>query len=168
MPCKITAAAALLILLAGCNMDEGKDKTKKSHKEATVSDSPTVKVIPVQPQDKPDPGQYCYVKAVSYKEDGIPYIDADYIQFLMGDAAIEAAKKKKEEVMDDYYIVNDNPQLRSLPLAGNFTFIAVENSAVKDRSAMDYLQTAIQNKWVLILTLNAKGEVVKIKEQFLP
>src|SRR5882724_2519531 len=99
--------AALLILLAGCNLDENNTHKKTAPKTHTT-DSPVVKQVAIQPQDKPEAGQYCYIKAVYNKEDGAAYIDADYIQFLMGDAAIAAAQKKKDSVMDDYYIVNDN------------------------------------------------------------
>jgi hypothetical protein len=162
--------AALLILVAGCNLDDSKATKKPAH-AVHKTDSPTVKLVAIQPQDKPEAGQYCFVYK-TYDKDGATYIDADYVQFLMGDAAIAAAKKKGEAeiVMDNYYIVNDNPQVRSLKLSSDFEFIVVENSAgsLDKKTAMTYLQSAIKNKWVLILTFNSQQEVIRIKEQFLP
>jgi len=159
--------AALLILLAGCNLDENNTHKKPAHK-VVKTDSPVVKHTSIQPQSQAEAGQYCYIKTVYNKEDGAAYIDADYIQFLMGDAAVAAAKKKKDSVMDDYYIINDNTKIRSLKLNARFEFTVVENDASAGKTAMDYLQSAIKNNWVLVLYFNEKGEVVRIKEQFLP
>lgn len=69
-----------------------------------------------------------------YQKNGRYYVDIDYIQFLNGEAAVAAARRKgdaQEEVVqgdtvysvfNDYYIVNDNPQVRTLPLDGEATF----------------------------------------------
>lgn len=160
--------AALLILLAGCNLDEDNSSRKTTHPKPKT-DSPVVKTVPVTPQSQPAAGQYGYITAVRQKE-GHMYIDADYIQFLMGDAAIAAAKKKHDEVLDDYYIINDNPAIRTLKLTGNFQYIAVESdsAARPGEKALKRLHAAIKNKQVFVLRLNGQGEVAEIKEQFLP
>jgi hypothetical protein len=173
--------AALLILLASCNLDE-----KNTHKHTTSGDgtstsrdTPAVKLVPIGPQDKPEAGQYCYIKKV-YNKDGVTYIDADFIQFLMGDDAFKAAKKRGDavpEVHDGdttwlfesaYYVVNENAKIRSLPLAANFEFDAIEgfNAAVGKSSAADYLASLIKNN-IFILTINKEGIVTLVKEQYL-
>lgn len=76
--------------------------------------------------------QYAYIKTI-FKKNGVSYIVADYIQFLTGKKAFEAAKKHGDLdttyddkgnvsdvfVDDDYYIVNENDKLRDLPLSEN-------------------------------------------------
>jgi len=168
MKYKMYLPAALLILLAGCNLDENKSDKKATHTKPKA-DSPVLKIVPVEPQSKPANGQYCYITAVRQK-DGATYIDADYIQFLMGDAAITAAKKKHDKVLDDYYIINDNPAIRSLKLTGNFRYIGVESDSAfqQGEDALKRLQAAVKNNQVFVLTFNQQGEVVEIMEQFLP
>ncbi|HEY4151543.1 MAG TPA: hypothetical protein VGM41_21540 [Chitinophagaceae bacterium] len=169
--------ALLLLVLSSCNLD-GKDKHK--HKTAgddtswdtdTASDMSTVKLVPIGPQEKPEAGQYCYIKKV-YEKEGDTYIDADYIQFLMGDSAIAAAKKKGEAdaVQDDYYVVNDNPKIRTLKLSSHFELVALENTVANGTvpTAVEYVQMAVKNEWIAILTFDSNGEVVRIKQQYLP
>jgi hypothetical protein len=69
-----------------------------------------------------------------YQEQGQYYLTVDYIQFLHGEAALAAARRKGDaiaevqngdtvySVFNDYYIINDNPQLRTLRLADEATF----------------------------------------------
>jgi hypothetical protein len=69
-----------------------------------------------------------------YQKNGQYYVDVDYVQFLNGEAAVAAARRKgdaQEEVVqgdtvysvfNDYYIVNDNPQVRTLQLDSEATF----------------------------------------------
>jgi hypothetical protein len=68
-----------------------------------------------------------------YQEQGQYYLTVDYIQFLHGEAALAAARRKGDaiaevqngdtvySVFNDYYIINDNPQLRTLRLADQAT-----------------------------------------------
>ena len=168
--CKICLTAIAALMLTGCNLDENNTHKKPSH-AAHASDSPTVKLVPVTPQSVPEAGQYCFVTKV-YDKEGDTYIDADYVQFLMGDAAIAAAKKKgeAEAVQDDYYIVNDNPKIRSLKLRPDFQYIGIKYDSMPagQQSAMDYLHSAAKNNLLLILTLNNNQEVLRIKQQYLP
>ena len=171
--------AALLVLVAGCNLDESKTD-KKPAKAADNIDSPTVKLVDIKPQTAPVAGQYCYIKKVYVRNDAM-YIDADYIQFLMDEDAVKAAKKAGEakmdidekgdtswNVLDDYYIVNDNPKIRTLKLAGNFEYVALTQgtTAVK-KSAVDFLKASIKGN-IFILTINSNGEVTKVEQQYVP
>ncbi len=126
--------------------------------------------------------QYANIIRIFQKED-TTFIDTDYIQFLTGDAAIEAAKKVHEAdtfvtddgkieyaVPNDYFIVNESNKIRQLPLAKDCVFDLIYNPdrlhPITDNS-LKSLQT-IFNDSPFILTLNDKGVVVKIKEVFLP
>jgi len=172
--------AALLILLAGCNLDEKKDTHKHTTSgDGNSRDTPTVKMLPITGQDKPEAGQYCYIKKV-YNKEGVTYIDADFIQFLMGDDASKAARKRGDavpEVHDGdttwhfesaYYVVNENAKIRALPLAANFEFDALEgaNAGPTKLSPADYLASRIKDN-IFILTINKEGIVTLIKEQYL-
>ena len=81
--------------------------------------------------------EFAYVVATETSDDGSVVVTADYAQFLTGDEAIQAAIEdgfivEGETVPNDYYIVNENPQLRELtldpnaPIVLNACFIAGE------------------------------------------
>jgi len=180
MQYSIYRLAALLILLAGCNMNEGK-ADKKAPQKAGESDSPTIKMQPVEQQDTPEKGQYCHIVQV-YSKDSATWIDADYVQFLMGDAGLAAAKKhgdaeigidKKGDTTwglpDGYYILNENKKVRSLKLAGDVEFIGVEGvtPAPPANLTVKYLQSIVKDN-LFILAFNTNGEVFRIKQQFIP
>jgi hypothetical protein len=184
---KFRLAAALpilLFLLPGCN---GNGDTQHNNEQlpadstTTKSDQPVVKEVPVQPQAKPQSGQYCYINKV-YTSGDLTYIEADYIQFLMGKEAVSVARKRGDaeriikgndtsySLPNDYYILNENRKLRTLKLANNFEFIAVDLSEGKktpDKPAIDYLKEKAKNG-LFILTLDGNETVVTIKEQYLP
>lgn len=177
---KIYGLAALLILLAGCNLNESNTDRKVIRKNYKT-DSPTVKAEPVQPQSAPEKGQYCNI-VKAYGRDGAIWIDADYVQFLMGDAAIAAARKKGAadmdidkkgdtvwSVPDDYFILNENKKIRSLKLADDMEFIGVQDMtpAPPAKLTVQYLQSVIKDN-LFILSFNNSGEVARIKQQFIP
>ena len=178
-------AALLMLLLASCNLDERNTHEHKKSGDNTsrnadaASDTPAVKLVPLTGQDTPETGQYCYIKKV-YNKDGVTYIDADYIQFLMGDDAFKAAKKRGDAVPEvqngdttwhfeqAYYVVNDNTRIRALPLAANFEVDVFEHihSVAGRTSPADYLASIIKDN-IFILTINKEGIVTLIKEQYL-
>jgi hypothetical protein len=104
----------------------------------------------------------------------------DLAYFLTGDEATQAAKDHGDEYPppNDYYIVNDNPKLRLLPVsdsvkvkyipnemccdlvAGNFDAWA---EAVNETTMTDY---AGKNApwWITV----SGGQIVKIEQQYLP
>jgi hypothetical protein len=64
-----------------------------------------------------------YIKKI-YLKGGKYYLDIDYIQFLTGDEAYEAALEDGvittgEPVPNDYYIRNVNPKIRTFPIDEN-------------------------------------------------
>lgn len=73
--------------------------------------------------------QYVFIKGIVQTSDSI-FLDADYIQYLTGETAIEAAKEAgaadttKTEggqiqigVPNDYFILNENAKSRRLPIS---------------------------------------------------
>ena len=75
---------------------------------------------PQTPDETPPPAesgperQFCYVRTVALEEDAYR-ITVDYAQMFTGQKAVDAAAKAGEESPppNDYFIVNDNPMLRT-------------------------------------------------------
>lgn len=171
---------ALFLMTMGCI--ESPDKEKSAAPDSTiVPEAPVVREVAVQPQQEPAKGQYCYIDKVYTKGD-TSYIEADYVQFLMGKEAVAAARKRGDaepivtngdttySLPTDYYILNENKKLRTLKLAGNFEFVAVAVSADKKASSTAPI-TLLKERaktGLFILTLDKQETVVTIKEQYLP
>ena len=109
----------------------------------------------------------------------------DLAYFLTGEAANEAAAERGDEVPvpNDYYIVNDNPRLRTLTLADDVELSLLDwNDCCEERfdGDLESFAQAIDEGmleaggevyngtfspyWLTI----ENGEVVRIEEQFLP
>jgi len=123
---------------------------------------------------------YCLITNI-YDENDKHYIEADYIQYLTGDKAIEQAKKngdadikfvngqKKYSIPNDFYIVNDNSKLRKLELSENVKIDLVNNNNFKSddiKSILEYFKNNYDDK-IFLLILN-EGKVIEIKEIFTP
>lgn len=129
-----------------------------------------------------DTGTYCTIDSVIQNGDST-FIDADYIQYLTGDAAIEAASKDHRAdtaitadgkvvigVVDDYYIKNESKKIRRLLLAKNCSIDLIINPdglpPITDNSLAS-LKKKIDSE-IFMLTFNNSGVVIKIKQIFLP
>ena len=127
--------------------------------------------------------QYAYILSIPEKADTI-FIDADYVQYLTGDSAIEAAKKKHMadtftidgtthiDVPNDYFILNENKNIRRLALSKQIVFDllldldrADHKEEIKDNSLKSFKEIYKNNLFLLAINNN---EVAKIKEVFLP
>lgn len=132
--------------------------------------------------DELEDGQYyAFIKQISFCEVPEGEITFDMVEFLMGDAAVKAAKeegfipKDADSIDNDYYVRNSNPKLRTLAMSEKpeLKLLNVEG---------DLWQFAgyINGTWVqagsdqhdvshdlFILTIK-KGKVVKIETQYLP
>jgi len=113
-------------------------------------------------------------------------ITFDLIEFLTGDAAKQAWQKAHPGSSDgpdnDYYIVNDNPKLRTLPVANPVDFKVVDPehpSGVADKTisfegatayfvALKPDQSDHKLYWDPFWITVSGGVVTKIEEQFLP
>ena len=160
----------LILFLAACN--EAAENTKPVPAKSALK-APAEKhkrKYLILPQSKPEAGQYCFINK-AYTATGIQYIEADYVDFLMGDKAIEAAKAKgdSEMVLDDYYIRNDNKKIRKLTLAGDVSILTVEAQDEKlyhVEAGFNDLQKYISNTLFILQIEN--GLVKQIKIQYLP
>jgi hypothetical protein len=127
--------------------------------------------------------QYTYIKS-AYEKNGMFYINADYIQFLTGDAALAAAKKNGTAdttyddkgnitnigVDDDYLILNENSKIRTLQLSPGVVIetilpgddpISLKRISVNDFRNQDYTDRPF------ILTMRNET-VVAIREVYVP
>lgn len=123
---------------------------------------------------------YCLISSI-YVENDKHYIEADYIQYLTGEKAIEEAKKngdadvfiingKKEyNIPGDFYIVNENSKLRKLELSENVKIDLIYNNDLKSNDIKSILEYFINNydEKVFLLVLSG-GKVTEIKEIFTP
>ncbi|GAA3924655.1 hypothetical protein [Hymenobacter algoricola] len=120
-----TFAAALLLTLAACrseqesagavSYEERIPATLKSETSATEAVGATAR-------------SHGYLRRFSQRQ-GQYYASVDYIQFLDGKAAVAAARRRGDalaevvkgdtvySVFNDYYIINDTPSPRTLPLS---------------------------------------------------
>lgn len=123
---------------------------------------------------------YCLITNF-YSENDKQFIEVDYIQYLIGNKAIEEAKKrgdadidiingkKKYSIPNDIYIINDNSKLRKLELSQNVKIDLVNNDDfnVSDtKSILEYLKSNYKDKIFLLILDETK--VVEIKEIFTP
>ena len=108
-----------------------------SDDERAGTPSPTTSAKPTQtsgPSETPEPTEtpepsasqapsledghhFVYVKSASRSENGKARVRFDLAYFYRGERAEREAAERGDEVVSGYYIVNDNPRLRSLPLA---------------------------------------------------
>lgn len=181
----------LALIAAACNDGATvSDPTGTSSPTAPETTSPTQ-----EPSETPEPSETESQTPVPELEDGrhfgsIVSIDVptqtmrfDLAYFLTGDEANQAAAEHGDEVPvpNDYYIVNDNPRLRTLAIAPNVDVWVIDWSnccelvhgeaqpfmdAFATRNpAWDALyQGSEAPYWVTV----AGGVVVKIEVQYLP
>jgi hypothetical protein len=89
----------------------------------------------------------------------------DLACYFVGAAAEAEAARRGDEVNNDYYVVNDNPQSRTLPLASGATASCVElGSGVQQ---VDCAPGDVDGEWAVWLRVQA-GEVDRIVEQYAP
>lgn len=138
----VSVVVALLIglgagwLLRGGEVDRLEDQVVSLEKEvADLSAQVAADAAVAAPDEETDaveseaavnerqPG---YVKSI-VTADGVTTLTIDYIQFLTGTAAAEAATAHGDESPppNDYYIVNDNPKLREFPVRPGITVTVV-------------------------------------------
>lgn len=162
-----------------------------SNSKKESADSSNVKILTIDTLDKgesiviskSDNYHYSFIVGVVNRDD-TTFIDADYIQYLTGNAAIEAAKKAHQadtfktadgkthvSVPNDYFILNENEKIKRLALdkycSINLVINLDSNPPISDNS-LESLKKRIEQGAPFILTLNNSGVVIKIKEVFIP
>lgn len=128
-------ALAFLSIVAGALIalsdDEERTQTPSPSTTPTQTSEPSESPEPTEtpePSESPEPSgsqspsledgrHFVYVKRASRLENGTTRIRFDLAYFYQGQRAEREAAERGDEVVSGYYIVNDNPRLRTLLLA---------------------------------------------------
>ena len=101
----------------------------------------------------------------------------DLAEFLTDEAAQDAAEEHGDEATDGYYIVNDNPRLRTLPVAGDVQVRYIPMSACCDLVPGTWDQFVEAANATAPTDLDASApwwitvrdeQIVRIEQQYLP
>ncbi len=150
--------------------------TSSPSPDATASSGPATSPTPAAEIE--DGRHFVFVKAAKTGAPGTVRFDLAY--FLTGKEANQAAQDNGDEVPvpNDYYIVNDNPKLRTVPVADDaqvlayawstccntYTHLTFDEFAGYVAHPTDDFHGTLSPYWVRV----KGGEIVKIQEQFLP
>lgn len=146
----------------------------------TASASPTSEASPLIEDGR----NFAYIKKVDTTTDP-PTITYDLAIFLSGDEANEAAKEHGDEtpVPNDYYVVNDNPRLRTVPLAADARLVLVDWKHCCERTFNGVLSDFARAFEEGVITVDGHrytgnlssywlvardGVIVRIEEQYAP
>lgn len=170
---------SVIAIIFGCN-----SKQESRHQIGKTQQTPDISIAEkaIYKVDTVANSKYAFIVGNIQKGDSC-FIDADYIQYLTGQAAIDAAIKRHEadtfqtedgkthvDVPNDYFIVNDNKKIRRLLLAKSCLIDLVINPdgipPINDNSFQSLKK--VDNESPFLLTFNDKGVVIKIKEIFVP
>jgi uncharacterized protein YneF (UPF0154 family) len=169
---------------------EGVEQQKKRAKESTFEEEPETApsggeagIFPVSSER-----QMGYVKKV-YAKSGKNYLNIDYIQWLTGDAAERAMREDREcpktgecIVLNDYYIRNVNPLIRTFEISPDVQIFMQTYGAGEPGGDISWNQPITFSQFWSIFTTSAKPhlknvpyiveiqnqEIVKITEQYIP
>jgi len=188
----IVGAIALALLSVGA----GALIALSDEAEPVAAPSPTPSVTATdEPSGSPEPTEtaepsgsespvledghhFVYVISASRLEDGTSEVEFDLALFYVGERAEQEAAERDDEVVNGYYIVNDNDRLRTLPLAQEVEvdYIPVDAccdlqpgnvdawlEAVLETNPTDYGGTDVP--WWFTVD---GGEITRIEQQYLP
>ena len=183
-------ALALLSVVAGALIALSDDAEPVAAPSPTPSVTATVEPTgSPEPTETPEPSRsespvledghhFVYVTSASRLEDGTSEVEFDLALFYVGERAEQEAAERDDEVVNGYYIVNDNDRLRTLPLAEEVEVDYIPVDACCD------LQSGDVNAWLeAVLETNPTdyggtdvpwwftvdgGEITRIEQQYLP
>ena len=124
-----------------------------------------------------DGRHFVYVTEAARREDGSSTVTFDLAYFYRGERAEQEAAERGDEVVNDSYIVNDNPRLRTLPLADAVIvrYIPVDRCCdLQDGDIDAWLESILETNqtdypkdaawWFRV----DGGQITRIEQQFLP
>lgn len=155
---------------------------------AAPSEEPSVPPDPTMPASPEPPGgespvledghHFVYVTSASRLEVGTSEVEFDLAYFYVGGTAEREAAERGDEVLNGYYIVNENDRIRTLPLADDVEVAYIPVDACCD------LQPGNVDAWLeAVLGTNQTdyggadvpwwftvegGEITGIEQQYLP
>jgi hypothetical protein len=167
-------------LLAGGD-DEGAPKSPPPASpsptiEPTASDhvTPTPSASPSPEPVLTDGRHFVYARSAKAATASLRF---DLAEFLTDEAAQDAAEEHGDEATDGYYIVNDNPRLRTLPVAADVRVRYIPVSACCDLVAGTWDQYVEAVNATAPTDLDASApwwitvrdeQIVRIEQQYLP
>lgn len=190
----LTVAVAVTLVLAACGGDgddddasDTSDTTAATELETTTSTAPasttssttsstTGEVLGDEPTYRDDAasGSGC-APGGDELPDGWWYgrlsgapggtLELDLACFYVGPAAEAEAASRGDEVENDYYVVNDNPAVRTVPVAEDATASCVQLEA--ELEMVDCAPGEVAGDWTVWVRV-ADGAVDRIREQYLP
>jgi hypothetical protein len=160
--------------------------TSKPNESTTTAKSTaaTTKATTAAPTTTGESGQKLgfVVATVAASAGGSPGIKIDYVEMFTGAQALAKAHEDGADVIEidengheyipnDYYIRNNNAQLRTLPLAASCVIKLVDNSidatGMRTVSFNEFSQETLEYHRLMYVTL-ANGIVQSMSEQYLP
>ncbi|HEV8564808.1 MAG TPA: hypothetical protein VGR41_07820 [Actinomycetota bacterium] len=174
------------LLGTGCNNSSSVASGGSSTTDASPTDTNTSPSPDDTDSSSPEPdasledGRHFVLAVEVAEKGGGPQLRFDLAYFLTGDEATQAAKDHGDEYPppNDYYIVNDNPKLRWLPVSASVKVKYIPNElccdlvsgnfdawteAVNETNQTDYAGKNVP-WWITV----SGGQVVKIEQQYLP
>lgn len=152
--------------------------TKTSEPSETPEPTETPEPSGSQSPGLEDGHHFVYVETATRSEGGKTRVRFDLAYFYQGDRAEQEAAERGDEVVSGYYIVNDNPRLRTLPVAEDVEVEYIPSSQCCE------LQTGDIDAWVeAVLEANPTdypgtnapwwftvegGQITRIEQQYLP
>jgi hypothetical protein len=182
--------AVLMLVVAGvfgaaCNSSSSvaggvSGTTGASPTDVTESPSPDDTSSPSPEPASLEDGRHFIFAVKEADKDGGPQLKFDLAYFLTGEEAEQAAMDHGDEVPvpNDYYIQNDNPKLRWLPVSDSVKVKYIPNEmccdlvtgnfdawseAVNETNQTDYAGK-LAPWWITV----SGGQIVKIEQQYIP
>jgi hypothetical protein len=125
-----------------------------------------------------DGHHFVYVRSATRSGDGRARVRFDLAYFYTGERAAQEAAERGDEVVNDYYIVNDNPRLRTLPLADDVEVEYIPMTLCCElqpgnidawlEAVLETNQTDYDGKNVPWWFTVEGGEITRIEQQYLP
>jgi len=181
-------AGALIALSSDDDRAASPSATPSSTSTPSPTDEPSASSEPSE-AETPEPSEsespiledghhFVFVKRALYPPDGSPRVRFDLAYFLTGAQGEQAAADHGDEFVNGYYIVNDNPRLRTLPLADEVEVEYVPASQCCElqpgdidawlESINETNQTDYAGKGVPWWFTVEGGEITRIEQQYLP
>jgi hypothetical protein len=181
-------AGALIALSSDGDRAASPSATPSSTSTPSPTDEPSASSEPSE-AETPEPSEsespiledghhFVFVKRALYPPDGSPRVRFDLAYFLTGAQGEQAAADHGDEFVNGYYIVNDNPRLRTLPLADEVEVEYVPASQCCElqpgdidawlESINETNQTDYAGKGVPWWFTVEGGEITRIEQQYLP
>ena len=183
---------AFLSIVAGALIALSDDDERAQTTSPTPSTSPTETTEPSEtpePTETPEPSgsaaasledgrHFVYVESASRLANGRTRVRLDLAYFYQGGRAEREAAERGDEVVSGYYVVNDNPRLRTLVLADEVEVEYIPATQCCELQSGDidaWVEAVLESNPTDYAGTNAPwwftvegGKVTRIEQQYLP